>query len=91
MQEIGVRELKQALSRTLRAVARGETVRITLYGRPVADLVPAGSGADGLRQLIREGRVTAPAHGRPAMAPLMASARARTASDLILAERDAER
>ena len=45
MREIGVRELKQALSRTLRDVARGEHVRVTLRGRPVADIVPVGVAA----------------------------------------------
>ena len=43
MREIGVRELKQSLSETLRAVGRGEPVRVTLRGRPLADIVPAGS------------------------------------------------
>lgn len=91
MEEIGVRELKGALSKTLRAVARGETVRVTLYGKPLADLVPAGQSAGSLHRLIREGRVTPPARRRPRSAPRMAEPKARTASELVLAERDAER
>src|SRR5919106_1280388 len=53
MREIGVRELKQSLSETLRAVGRGEHVRVTLRGRPLADIVPAGAAVadDRLRQL----------------------------------------
>lgn len=90
MREMGVRELKQALSTTLRAVARGETVRITLYGRPVADLVPAGASAQGLSRLIREGRVSPPARGRPAREPRVVAAGARSASELVLAERESE-
>jgi prevent-host-death family protein len=43
MREIGVRELKTTLSQTLRAVARGQQVRVTLRGQPLADIVPAGS------------------------------------------------
>src|SRR6476660_2818470 len=39
MREIGVRELKTTLSQTLRAVARGQQVRVTLRGRPLADTV----------------------------------------------------
>ncbi|MHB1834995.1 MAG: type II toxin-antitoxin system Phd/YefM family antitoxin, partial [Solirubrobacteraceae bacterium] len=41
MREIGVRELKLTLSQTLRAVATGQQVRVTLRGRPLADIVPA--------------------------------------------------
>jgi prevent-host-death family protein len=42
MREIGVRDLKRALSETLRAVERGEQVRVTVRGRAIADIVPAG-------------------------------------------------
>ena len=54
MREIGVRELKEALSKTLRDVGRGEHVRVTLRGRPVADIVPAGArgGENRLRQRL---------------------------------------
>ena len=44
MREIGVRELKATLSETLRAVGRGELVRVTLRGRPLADIVSRGRG-----------------------------------------------
>ena len=92
MREIGVRELKQALSKTLGDVGRGEHVRVTLRGRPVADIVPAGAGAgeNRLGQLIAEGRLIAPARARPKRAPRLVKAR-RPASSLVLAERDAER
>jgi antitoxin (DNA-binding transcriptional repressor) of toxin-antitoxin stability system len=92
MREIGVRELKQALSRTLRDVGRGEHDRVTLRGRPIADIVPAGAAASDnrLRQLITEGRLVAPARARPKRAPRLVRAR-RPASSLVLAERDAER
>jgi prevent-host-death family protein len=92
MREIGVRELKQALSKTLRDVGRGEHVRVTLRGRPVADIVPAGAGAgeNRLGQLIAEGRLVAPVRARPKRAPRLVKAR-RPASSLVLAERDAQR
>jgi prevent-host-death family protein len=92
MREIGVRELKQSLSETLRAVARGEQVRVTLRGRPVADIVPAGAatGDDRLRELVAEGRLVPPARARPRRAPKLAGAR-RSASSVVLSERDAER
>ncbi len=92
MREIGVRQLKQSLSETLRAVGRGEQVRVTVRGRPVADIVPAGASAedDRVRKLVAEGRIVLPARTRPKRAPTPAKAR-RSASSLVLSERDAER
>jgi prevent-host-death family protein len=92
MREIGVRELKQSLSETLRAVGRGEQVRVTLRGRPLADIVPAGAAAgdERLRGLVAEGRVAPPARARPRRAPRLVKA-PRSASSLVLSERDAER
>lgn len=70
MREIGVKELKRSLSETLRAVGQGEQVRVTLRGRPVADIVPAGvaKGDDRLRELVAQGRVVPPARARPTRA-----------------------
>jgi prevent-host-death family protein len=91
MREIGVRQLKQSLSETLRAVGRGEQVRVTLRGRPVADIVPARAASDDrLRALVAEGRVVPPARARPPRPPKLARAE-RSASALVLAEREAER
>jgi len=92
MREIGVRELKQSLSETLRAVSRGQQVRVTLRGRPLADIVPAGvaSGDDLLRTLVAEGRVVPPSRARPAKPPGLAKGR-RSASGLVIAERETER
>lgn len=91
MRQIGVRELKRSLSETLRAVGRGEQIRVTVRGRPVADLVPAGAPAadERLRELVATGRVIPPAMARPQDAPPLAAGRA-SASMLVLAERDAE-
>lgn len=92
MREIGVRQLKATLSETLRAVGRGEQVRVTLRGRPLADIVPAGAAAmdDRLRELVANGRVVPPARARPRRPPQLVKAR-RSASSLVLSERDAER
>jgi prevent-host-death family protein len=92
MREIGVRELKTTLSQTLRAVARGQQVRVTLRGRPLADIVPAGASAkdDRLRRLVAQGRVGAPPPPRPTPAPPPVKSN-RSASGLVLAEREAER
>jgi prevent-host-death family protein len=92
MVEVGVRELKAGISGYLRRVAQGEHIRVTLRGRPVADLLPPGEHAADARwdQLVAGGRIT------PATAPWPRRAappqRApRSASEQILAEREAER
>jgi prevent-host-death family protein len=92
MREIGVRELKQSLSETLRAVGRGQQVRVTVRGKAVADIVPAGAAAvdDPLRGLVAEGRLTVPSRARPRRAPRLAKSR-RSASSLVLSDREAER
>lgn len=92
MREIGVRELKESLSETLRAVGRGEQVRVTLRGRPVADIVPAGAatGDERLRELVAAGKLLPPAMARPRRAPKPAKTR-RSASALVISERDSER
>ena len=92
MREIGVRELKLSLSQTLRAVSRGQHVRVTLRGRPVADIVPAGASAkdDRLRGLVAQGRLVRPTRARPKRAPRLVKT-SRSASSLVLSERDAER
>lgn len=92
MHEIGIRELKASLSTVLRRVASGEFVRVTNHGRPVADIVPAGASRsdDALRALVADGRVVPAGRARPARAPRLAHAQ-RSASALVLAEREAER
>jgi prevent-host-death family protein len=92
MRTIGVRELKQSLSETLRAVSRGEQVRVTLRGRPLADIVPAGPAIrdERLRELVAQGRIVPAARARPRKPPSLVEAR-DSASSLVLSERDAER
>jgi prevent-host-death family protein len=92
MREIGVRELKRSLSSTLHAVAEGEQVRVTMRGRPVADIVPARASMqdDRLRLLVAEGKLRMPSRSRPKRAPRPAGGR-RSASALVLADREAER
>lgn len=92
MRQMGVRELKRSLSETLRNVARGEQIRVTVRGRPVADLVPAGVSPsdDRLRELVAEGRVVPPAMSPPLKAPRLVPG-SQSASLLVLSEREAER
>jgi prevent-host-death family protein len=44
--QVGVRELRQNLSRYLERVKAGETLGVTERGRQVATLIPAGASAD---------------------------------------------
>jgi prevent-host-death family protein len=57
---VGVRELRQNLSKYLRRVERGERLEVTEHGRPVAVLAPLGQPATALDRLIAAGRVSAP-------------------------------
>jgi prevent-host-death family protein len=94
MREIGVRELKANLSRVLRQVESGEQVRVTVRGRPVADLVPVGGVqrySPKMRQLIAEGRVTPASQPLPLPKAPPPIKTGKSASALILAEREEER
>jgi prevent-host-death family protein len=92
MLEIGVRELKAGLSRMLRKVEEGEQIKVTVRGRHVADIVPAGSprGSERMQRLVAEGKVTPAARPRPRYAPRPLRT-GRSASAIVLAERDEER
>ena len=51
MGRVGVAELKATLSTHLARVKAGETVTVTDHGRPIARLVPIGSGEKGEERL----------------------------------------
>jgi prevent-host-death family protein len=55
--EIGVRELRDKLSRHLAQVRQGRTVTITDHGRPIARIIPVQRPTR-LETLREEGRVT---------------------------------
>jgi prevent-host-death family protein len=52
---IGIRELRQNLSKTIDQVRRGKTVEVTRDGEPVARIVPVTYPTE-LDQLIAEGK-----------------------------------
>jgi prevent-host-death family protein len=61
-ERVGVRELRQNLSRWLRRVERGQTFEVTERGRPVALLTPLPSTPTGaLARLAAAGRLAQPA------------------------------
>lgn len=81
---IGVRELRDGLSRHLAQVRAGHTVTVTDHGVPVARIVPIGVPT-ALEQLIADGRVTpARLQKRPAGPRVKATG---TVSDLVAEQR----
>jgi prevent-host-death family protein len=53
---VGIRELRDSLSRFLAEVRAGQTITVTDHGRPIARIVPA-DGPTTLERLIAEGVV----------------------------------
>lgn len=95
MYSIGVREFKDALSKTLAYVATGERVIITSHGKPVAELVPPSeSPADAhFHALVARGQIT-PASALPAelgpVEPVKLLGN-QTATELVLEDRESDR
>lgn len=84
MTEVGVRDLRDHLSRYLEVVQGGDEVLITDRGTAIARLVPL-HGERALDRLIREGRVTrAASPSRDLPTPVAASG---TVSDLVADQR----
>jgi prevent-host-death family protein len=62
---MGIRELRDTLTQTIRRVRAGETIEVTHDGEPVAVLAPYRRSR--LEQLIESGEVT---RGKPLERPL---------------------
>lgn len=56
-ERVGVRDLRQNLSRWLRRVEDGESFEVTERGRPVAQLTPLPPPNATLARLVAEGRI----------------------------------
>jgi prevent-host-death family protein len=67
-ERVGIRELRQNLSRYVARTLRGESFEVTDRGRPVGRLVPPASGEVWLDELVAQGLVR-PAQRRSAMLP----------------------
>ena len=59
--EVGIRELKNGLSKYIDRVRAGEEVLVTDRGRPVARLSPVDASEDRLADLVASGLVRSPA------------------------------
>jgi prevent-host-death family protein len=84
MAEVGVRELRDHLSRYLDQVRHGEEVVVTERGQAIARVVPIEGGRT-IDRLVRDGVVT-PAKQRVRRRPT-AIATAGTVSDLVVEQR----
>jgi len=82
--KVGVRELRDGLSRHLATVRSGKTLTVTDHGQPIARIVPI-EAPTALERLIAEGRVTPATRGkRPSMEPVATSG---PVSDLVEEQR----
>jgi prevent-host-death family protein len=84
MAEVGIRELRNNLSRYLERIQQGEEVVVTDRGRAIARVLPM-SGERTIDRLIREGKVT-PASTRERRLPKRVTARG-TVSPLVTEQR----
>ncbi|MGA2928966.1 MAG: type II toxin-antitoxin system prevent-host-death family antitoxin [Solirubrobacteraceae bacterium] len=57
-EQMGIRELRDTLTATIRRVRAGETIEITLHHKPVAVLVPVHT--DRLDRLLEAADITPP-------------------------------
>ena len=86
---VGIRELRQDLSRYLRRVRSGERLIVTERGRPLAVIAPWAEEADMLDRLVVEGRARRGTGGLLTVRPLKRPV-SRAGSEA-LAEERAER
>ena len=84
MSSVGVRELRDGLSRFLAEVRAGRSITVTDHGRPVARIVPVDEPSP-LERLIAEGLVQ-PARQRRRSAPRPVRA-SGPVSDLVAEQR----
>lgn len=89
-----MKELRNRLSEYLRRVAGGERVTVTMHGRPVAEILPAGAARDPdeehWRRLIAEGKVSPATLPKPDKDPPLYKVPGG-ASKYILEEREEDR
>lgn len=84
--------MKAQLNSVLRDVEDGERVRVTSGGRSVAEIgPPLPERSEVMKKLIAEGRVTPASRPKPKGPPPRPTKTGRSASAIILAEREEER
>jgi len=86
-ESVGVRELRQNLSKYLARVKRGQTLTVTEHGRDVAALVPRGTGTEAYDDLVTRFGVSVPTESLEVVAARLPHVAAPAgATDAFLAE-----
>ena len=91
MDRVGIRELRNDVSRVVRRARAGERIIITVDGVPAAQIVPLTEGPRGrtMDDLIAAGQVLAPrTAARPAPATPVVAPGDRTTSEILRDHRD---
>ncbi len=84
MSTVGIRELREGLSKHIADVRAGHTITVTDHGTPVARITPIDEPT-ALERLVAEGVVQLPTRSkRPAPEPLIADV---TLSQMVIADR----
>ncbi|MFF1818979.1 type II toxin-antitoxin system Phd/YefM family antitoxin [Kribbella sp. NPDC058245] len=84
LMDIGIRELRDGLSRHLAQVREGHTITVTDHGKPIAQIVPVARLTK-LQQMIANGEAQAPVRPKgPAPTPIKTKG---TVSDLVIEDR----
>ena len=86
-ESVGIRELRQNLSRYVARTVRGESFDVTDRGRPVGRLVPPPTGEAWLDALVAEGRIR-PGAASVATLPLRRRAAQGSIDEALEAERE---
>ena len=87
-QRVGVRELRQNLSRYLRLVAEGERFEVTEHNLPVAVLGPLPGHSSPLARLIAEDRIVPARLDLTALGPPPEQPHEMTISEALAAQRE---
>lgn len=86
--DVGIRQLRDHLSRYVDEVQKGQEIVITDHGKAVARIVPIEDGRRKLDRLIAEGLVTpAKRSGKPRRKPRPAPGGGVSLSEIVIQER----
>lgn len=91
MKPIPVRELNQNTSAVLARVQHGETIEVTVSGRPVARIVPITGRVGSLERRVAEGRALPPTTRGPVPMPAELGDPTRDVAAELARARDDER
>jgi prevent-host-death family protein len=87
-QRVGIRELRQNLSRYLRLVAQGEHFEVTEHNLPIAILGPLPGRGSALERLVAEGRIVPARLDLAALGPPPEQPLEMTISEALAAQRE---